>query len=152
MLRSSRAVPPCFVAGLLFALLFAVWGCGGSGPDNLVPVSGKVTIDGKTLTKGTVSYRPDKSQGNSSTEEPYGEISADGTYTLYTGAGEKKRKGAPVGKYHVLVEANEGVPPGTTATPKPIVNLKYSDPSKPLLHREVVENPKDGQYDLQVHR
>ncbi len=138
-------------AALLSILIFGIGGCGGSSaPGNLVPVSGKVICDGQPLTRGSVSFRADNAGGNTSTAEPYGTIEADGTYTLYT----EKHKGAPPGKYIVLVEASEEPPADIkdTVTPKAIVNPKYSDLEKPLLKVEVVENPKSGQYDLTVSK
>jgi hypothetical protein len=145
MPRSSSLPALRFVPVLLSAALLAVWGCGSSGPDGLVPVSGKVTVGGKALTKGSVSFRADKLRGNTSTAEPYGQINEDGTYTLYT----NKRAGAPVGKYVVLVEASEEPDPNNpSATPKAIVDPKYSDPERPILQIDVVDNPKPGHYDL----
>jgi hypothetical protein len=94
MMRSSRLSGIRRVPLILSALLVAAWGCGGSSDgEGLIPVSGKVTVGGKALTKGSVSYRPDKARGNTNPAEPYGEITADGTYTLYT----NKKKGAPAG-------------------------------------------------------
>lgn len=136
-------------AFLCCAALLAAWGCGGSsGPDNLVPVSGKVTLKGKALTRGTVSYRADKLRGSKETLEPYAEIQPDGTYTLYT----NKKPGAPPGKYIVLVEASEDIDPkNPSAAPKAIVDRKYANPEQPILQVDVVENPKPGQYDLPVN-
>jgi hypothetical protein len=120
-------------------------GCGGSsdGP-KLVPVVGKVTVGGKLLKTGSVSYRPDKSKGNTSTLEPAGDIEADGTYKLYT-AGEQ---GAPVGWYKVLVISFEPV-----ATPPPTkfyVHAKYGDVATSGLHYQVVEQPAADAYDIKV--
>jgi hypothetical protein len=150
MSRSGRLDGLRFVPLFLTPMLLGVWGCGGSGSSEaLVPVSGKVTIGGAPLTRGSISFRADKARGNKSTAEPYGEIKSDGTYTLYT----NKKPGAPAGKYIVLVEASEDVDPNKpSATPKAIVHPKYSDPDMPILQVDVVENPKPGQYDLAVTR
>jgi hypothetical protein len=102
-----------------------------------VPVSGKVTVAGKPLPRGSVSFRADTGRGNTATAEPYGEIQPDGTYTLYTG----KKRGAPVGKYVVLVAATEDVDPkNPSATPKSLVDPRYADPDKPILQVDVVDN------------
>src|SRR5262245_34440886 len=120
----SRAGRPRLATVLPCALLLAVWGCGGSGSANLVPVSGKVLAGGKALTRGTVSFRPDKSRKNLDTAEPSGEIGPDGTYTLYT----NKKAGAPPGKYFVLVEASEAIDPkNPSATPKSLIDPKWAD-------------------------
>src|SRR5690348_17264028 len=50
----------------------------------LVPVSGKVTLDNKPLTTGTVTLKPDKEKGNAAKVEPIGKIAEDGTYTIET--------------------------------------------------------------------
>jgi hypothetical protein len=48
------------------ALLWAGYGCGKDEADKFVPVAGKVTLDGKPLSVGSVSFRPDASKGNKS--------------------------------------------------------------------------------------
>ena len=73
----------------------------------LTPVKGKITVNGKALTTGNISFRPDNAGGNSSILEPSGDVADDGTYTIFTG----KRPGAPVGKYFVLVTAYEPIDP-----------------------------------------
>ncbi len=52
MLRMKTAL----VAGLLGGLV----GCGGDGQAPLVPVHGKVTLDGKPLVGKTVKFIPDE--------------------------------------------------------------------------------------------
>lgn len=148
MAWSSLVYRLCPATVLPCALLLAASGCGSSGAEGFIPVSGKVTIGGKALTRGTVSYRADKLRGNKSTAEPYAEIQPDGTYTLYT----DKKPGAPPGKYVVLVEASEDIDPrNPSAAPKAIVHQKYADSENPVLQRDVVDNPKPGQYDLEVN-
>src|SRR5262249_50069993 len=79
------------LAGACFALGSA--GCGDpSGVGTTVPVVGKVTADGQPVKAGTVSFRPDKSKGNTTVHEPFGEIDSQGNYKLFTG----KKEGAPV--------------------------------------------------------
>ncbi len=145
---SSRLRCVRFLPALLCAVLVTVLGCGGSSTSgNLISVSGKVTVGGKPLTRGSVSFRPDKARGNNGTAEPYGEIGADGTYTLYT----DKKPGAPLGKYVVLVVATEEVDPNNpSATPKSLINPKYGDPERPILQVDIVDNPKPAQYDLDL--
>src|SRR5262249_47603539 len=95
------------LAGAWLALGSA--GCGDpSGVGRTVPVAGKVTVDGRPVKAGTVSFRPDKSKGNTNAHEPYGEIDSEGNYTLFTGT----KKGAPVGWYRVAVMAAEPVDVG----------------------------------------
>lgn len=126
-----------FLCGLVLAL-----GCGSSGKDKLVPVSGKVTLSGTPLTAGQVAFHPDTAKGNTAKGVPAGAIGADGTYTLSTDG----KSGAPAGWYKVTVVTNF---PGVSGEPVPI-NAKYGNPSGSGLEREVVPSPASGAYDLQV--
>jgi hypothetical protein len=119
-------------------------GCGDSnGVGKLVPVVGKVMVDGKLLKNGSVSFRPDKAKGNNTVHEPAGDIDEQGTYKLYTAT----KEGAPPGWYKVLVSAAEvGVYPPTRF----YVDAKYGDIDKSDLKIEVVERPAEGAYDLQL--
>src|SRR5262245_47804404 len=78
------------------------------GVGKTVPVVGKVTAGGEPVKAGTISFRPDKSKGNTSEHEPYGTIDAEGNYKLFTG----KKEGASVGWYRVGVFAGEPVEVG----------------------------------------
>lgn len=64
----------------------------------LVPVSGKVLIDGKALSEGSIVFIP--KQGRVSA----GKINADGTFTLST---FQEGDGAPPGECKVVVHANK---------------------------------------------
>ncbi len=80
----------------IFCLLVALWmlaGCGDSAPA-LVPVTGKVTLDGSPLTKGSIRFQPDKDKGNTFGSECIGEVGADGIYKLTTVG----KDGAPAGR------------------------------------------------------
>jgi len=123
-------------------------GCSG-GSSGLVPVSGKVTVDGKPLTSGWVSFRPDKTKGNTSAEEPNAEINSQGEYTLRT----RGKPGAPPGAYKVVVSSSGAVTPDNTkvaAESKPLVNLTYSNPDTTTLTMTVVDKPEPGHYDLKL--
>jgi len=138
---------PAIAIGLILLLLLS--GCGSGDGQKLIPVSGKVTVAGTPLHRGNVSFRADTAAGEKTAAEPYGEISADGTSTLFT----SKKKGAPLGKYIVLVEASEEIDPkNASATPKSLINRKYADPSKPLLRIEVVESPKPDHFDIRLEK
>lgn len=135
----------CIGAGLAMMV-----GCGDSG-SNLVPVVGKVTVDGQPLTTGTgnVSFRPDK--GNPNRQEPYGSIDPEGTYRLVTAG----KEGAPPGRYRVLVTDMEPIDPKNPfpyPKRKTHVNLKYNDPKTTDLVIEVVPSPAPGAYDLRLKK
>ncbi|MCI0457369.1 MAG: hypothetical protein L0Z62_10405 [Gemmataceae bacterium] len=126
---------------LCLGLLIPLSGCGGSS-SGLIPVAGKVTVDDKPLTKGTVAYHPeDKGQGK---KTPSGEIGADGSYQLYT----EGKPGAPPGKYKVTVVSAGEVDSAKPQLSKSTVGRQFSDPKLTPLAKEVSASSKD--YDLKV--
>ncbi len=86
---------------LLLAAAVTPLGCGPSGP-KLVHVSGTVTLDGKPLTSGTVTFVADASKGNTQMGTPAGNIGTDGTYKIST----EGKNGSPLGWYKVTVVTN----------------------------------------------
>ena len=136
---------------LLGAVVVTVGLGGGCGPAavRLVPVQGKVMMEGQPLTTGTLVFKPDAEQGNSQTLEPAANIEADGSYTLYTTA----KEGAPLGWYQVGVvangPANEKDP---YAAPKSLIPARYAEVSTSALAVEVVEKPAAGAYDLKLKK
>jgi hypothetical protein len=138
----KRWLPLVALAGLVGL----VSGCGPS----LAPVSGKVTLtNGNPVTTGTVTYKPDKAKGNTSTAEARGEINSSGEYTLTTDG----KPGAPPGKYKVTVYSAEppsNDPAKMTAKQKYFVNPTFADAGTTPLEKEVVTSPAAGAYDLKV--
>jgi hypothetical protein len=124
------------------ACAWGVAGCSDSGVGKLVRVVGKVTVNGKPLANGSVSFRPDQAKGNTSVYEPAGDIDA-GTYELYTAT----RQGAPPGWYKVLVVSAE---PGVYPPKKLYADAKYADLATSGLNIEVVDNAPEGHYDLKL--
>ncbi len=62
----------CISGGILLA------GCSKKdGPGKLVPVSGKITLNGKPLKEGTVTFVADRRQDNKSTFFPSAQLNAD---------------------------------------------------------------------------
>jgi len=145
---SPFAVPAIFVGVILTP------GC-GQKEVTLAPVTGKVTVDGKPLTSGSVSLIPDVPLGSEGAKQASkiptlgpsgGEIGPDGTYKIYTSG----KEGAPLGKYRVRV-----VPPITEVkddkeVPDIGFDKKYTDANKTPLRIEVVPNPQPGAYDLKL--
>jgi hypothetical protein len=151
MIRFIRRTSGLFFLALCVGALPA--GCGGTYVDGVrvYPVSGKVLVQGQPLTgvpQGSVAFHPDKAQGNESMHIPTGKIGSDGTYELLTGG----KKGAPLGKYKVLVNAMENKIEEGPVTPRYILEEKYYALPKTDLTVEVVENPGPGQYDLKVNK
>lgn len=114
-----------------------VAGCGGSGGPEMAKVSGKVTYQGKPLTKGTISFisvDPSGSNANSV-------IGPDGSYTLQT---TNPNDGAVVGEYRVIVS---DIDPNALNTPAPgepvkkqerTIPEKYEKPDTSGLTKKVV--------------
>ena len=146
LVQSRVGMKSLVLAGVCF--VFVPAGCGdSSGVGKTVPVVGKVIVDGKPVKAGTVSFRPDKSKGNTSLHEPYGEIDSEGNYKLFTA----KKEGAPVGWYRVAVFAGEPVEIGNlSGQAKWYANPKYATIESSGLALEVVENPDPGVYDLRL--
>ncbi len=86
---------------LLVGITLGSFGCGGPAPTGAPtsPVKGRVTFQGKPVTKGTITFEPEGAG-----KEASGEIQADGTFVLTT---YKKDDGAVLGNHRVSV-ANAG--------------------------------------------
>jgi hypothetical protein len=89
--------------GVIAALFCVSGGFAGCGGPFDASVSGKITIDGKIVPCGMVTFQP-KAGGPIS----YARIEENGTYILRTG----REAGLPPGQYDVTVTANE--PPTAT--------------------------------------
>ena len=85
------------VHATLAALAAAAALCGCGGGLELIPVEGKVMLDGKPLTKGHVLTQPTAGRGSN------GNIQSDGTFALSSG----REEGALVGTHAVAVVAYE---------------------------------------------
>jgi hypothetical protein len=136
------------MAVALAAFLSVEVGCSSKveGP-TLIPVVGKVTLDGKPASEGAVAFR-DVGSGQ---VQPAGLISADGAYKVYLG----QQEGAPAGEYRVLVFVRQTprTPTGEIAgLPKMIMNQKFANEHSTPLRIEVKENVAPGAYDLAVTR
>lgn len=89
--------------GTLASLVFIfVGGCGSSSAPQIatVPVQGRITYQGKPLSKGSITFQPDDDG-----QPAHGEIQPDGTFELTTVA---KGDGAVPGKHIVSVIGTEG--------------------------------------------
>jgi hypothetical protein len=103
------------VAVVIVAAVTCVLGCGGAHDSS---VTGLVTLDGKAVPRGTVSYQPDAGG-----PPAYALIEEDGTYVVRTG----REEGLKSGSYSVTVTSNEPPsgpspnggppPPGKAITP-----------------------------------
>ena len=121
---SEKAVAPPLHRLLALGVLAAACGCSRQG-EKLVPVAGKVTVNGKPLAAGAVSFRPDAERGNTSLHHPTGVI-ADGRFELFT----LRQRGAPPGWYKVLVLADENQKGGAI---HPAMPRWATHPARPFL-------------------
>jgi len=131
---------------LVAVVAVALTGC-GSDPLNAASVKGKVLLDGKPLTKGSVRFVPDKAKGNTAGVEPTGVIGDTGEYELITNG----KSGAPLGSYTVCVVSGEIPDSGNpTAVPKGGPAPRFAQPETSKLSVDVVASPAAGAYDLKV--
>src|SRR5205823_3254619 len=126
---------------ILFTMFVAlsVTGC-GSGRPPVAPVKGKVTLDGKPLAKGTITFEA-TGKRPATGKIIDGEIVEMTTYT--TG------DGAPVGSHKVAVWATEDAAANVAANPgegkiganymtgKSLIPAMYNDPNTSGLSAEV---------------
>lgn len=122
-------------------------GCGGgSVTPELIPVMGKVTLEGQPVVEGAVSLRDASGQ-----LQPAGLIAADGTYKIYLG----KNEGAPAGEYRALVfvrQTPRNAAGEVTGLPKMIGNQKYASEHTTPLKITVKPDAAPGAYDLSLNR
>jgi hypothetical protein len=142
----------------VFCILLAmgVVGCGRTQPETLVPVTGIVEVEGQALKLGWVTFYPDEDGGNSQLSTPLAEIKNDGRYDLATNG----KRGAPPGKYKVVVAATREPLPARPPPPregKPwspawLHHEKYARPQTTDLRIEVVAQSSPGHYDLRLRK
>lgn len=133
------------VAGLIPVLGLSLMGCGSSGPP-MGRVSGKITYQGKPVTKGSVSFvstEPERPNAN-------GPIGTDGYYSLQT---TLPGDGAQVGDYLVSIsgkspdELNDPLP-GVVVKIKSAVPAKFENPATSTLKASVKSGSNSLDFDL----
>ena len=138
------------LAGVCLGLLMP--GCTRGRAGNLVPVCGRVLIEGRPLTTGTVTFQPDLARGNASKNLPMGLIDEVGAYELFTVG----KPGAAPGWYKVVVTASElsTAPsrPGQFPASKLLVHARYTDVRQTDLGVEVSNNSDGASCDLNLRR
>jgi hypothetical protein len=121
--------------------LVALSGC-GSGPSaggTCLPVKGKVTLGGKLLVGGDITFVPlDGAPGRA---RPEGTVDKSGNYSVKTAGTE----GAPAGKYRAVLTVS-----GEDREQLGQFDPLYSHWEKSPLVVEVKENVPAGAYDLKM--
>ena len=131
------------LAAILGALaLFPLAGCGGP---KRVAVSGTVTLDGKPLNGGVLSFSPDASKGNAARVNCTGPV-RDGHFELRTSGVVRSETGSgvPPGWYKVSLLTNL---PGQREIK---VNRKFTNPATSPLSVEVMDNPTPAAYNFKM--
>lgn len=106
---------PAVLCSLSMVLACALSGCGGGASYELVPVSGRVTLDGQPLANARVNFQPTRDQTDTGPGSS-GVTDAEGKYVLSV-AGETETAGAVPGKHMVTISANAGGEPASDAAP-----------------------------------
>ena len=147
-MATKRVLCGWFPLAILGAVgLACLPGCGGV---KRVPVSGTVTVDGKPLNGGTLTFNPDGAKGNTAQIAGNGAVK-DGHYELATSGITKADSGPglPLGWYKVTWN-----PPMLATKKKPQtsvdVNDKYKSVETTTLSVEVKENAQPGAYDFDL--
>jgi len=148
--HSTRRV--CGAALLALGLSSALLGgCGGGEVEKgLVPVSGRVSLDGGPWPKpGTITFVPTSKPGDSKNvvRSATASFDTDGNFTVVGGYGGAK--GLHPGSYWVAVDCPEGEPemplPGKKAQPaKNYAPSKYQSPESSGLTLQVAEGQSVG--------
>jgi hypothetical protein len=122
--------------------------CGKYEAAALVPVRGRILLDGRPVTRGSVSLRPD--DGAKSWDQPTGMIGTNGEYVVYTNG----REGAPPGKYRVVVFVTETAENSGAAAhpglPRSLVPERYNDPLRTPFRMNVTPHLSPDAYNLEV--
>ena len=116
----------CWMLTACFASL-CIGGCSGSPYD--ADVKGVVTLDGRPVGPGVVTFAPSDGKGNPSR----GNLDADGKYFLLT----KHDRGVHSGSYSVAVQAYKAS--------KPIApGERSNEPSVPLVPEKYLQTTTSG--------
>jgi hypothetical protein len=124
---------------LVLALLLLLLGGCSSGPYKPVPVSGRLTLNGKPLANVVVLFTPVRTESNKDPGPGSGGVSdAEGRYTLkLSGSGSS---GAVVGKHKVTFRPEQK---DDSTTDKP-VKTKTQLPTKWARKSQEIDVPAGG--------
>lgn len=142
------------VAGA-FVAFFTSAGCGGSSDaPRLVPVSGRVLVDGEPVERLTVIFAPDNQKGTSGPAS-VGATASDGSFTL-TAPGN--RSGAVAGFHRVTVTCPFDPSAGSSPTGEKEASsgcalpADYADPMRTPLLIEVTAASASSPVQIEILR
>jgi len=133
---------------------FALWilaGCGDYGPpknteglQDLQPVSGSVSFDGKPAAGALVLFLPADAP-DSSTYRIAGTVEEDGSFEMRTSVPEGTRPGVAPGEYVVTISWNELVDPRDRDSDEgpDLLPSRYKDHRTSGLRAEIVEGKNE---------
>jgi hypothetical protein len=137
-------------SAILVAACFVLTSCKKEEELILLPVSGKVTVDGKALVLGSVGFNPDSSKGNQFKKTLSTQIQPDGTYKLMTSTEKGMKEGAPAGWYKVTVAPEPGHTPEQANLKAEPFHKKFENLKLTTLLIEVKEGAPADAYDLKL--
>lgn len=123
-------------------IAFALLAVGGCGQRDMVPLVGKVTLDGNPLKTGVVTFHNLKNGPSG-----FGQIGPDGGYAARTGSLDGLRPG----DYAITVSAFEAPEPATgfvEKMPQALTPARYASPETSGLNCSVRQS--SGVYDIQL--
>ena len=140
---SFRLLCVCFSVFVLAAASSVLSGCGKKSGPALIPVSGKVTMEGSgPVTAGNVVLIPDSEKGVGAS----GQLDSSGNYDVQS----EGRKGAAAGKYKIIITPPTMPAPGQDPKKMNKFHPKYQDAKITPLAYEVKPDAPAGTYDLKV--
>ena len=128
----------------LASFVLVLVGCTPSDRLPTAPVSGRVTLDGRPLEMGSVTFVPQDGSGRPAT----GSIQSDGSYRLGTYDDDD---GALLGLHKISVVCREprGLPPNDGGG-RSLIPLKYSNPGTSELEYTVKDSSNEFNIELMV--
>lgn len=128
-------------------LLLGVAACTHDPIGRTVPVKGKVTLNGKPLTTGSVVFWPDEENGNTGSFEAGAQINKEGAFDLFTHG----KHGAPPGAYRVTVMAQEPIDKKSPYAKRSLlVPEVYTKKDETPLRVVIAEHPPPDAYELKL--
>lgn len=133
------------IAIFLTPILFTASGCGSTSAEpefvsKLVPVTGKVTLDGEPLSGVMINYLP--AEGQPGGEIAFGLTDETGTYTLQTqlaGQSPEDSEGALPGNYRIYI--HKLVLPDGSAVPEGLSDAEAEEKGAKQLLSDQYSSP-----------
>ena len=146
-----KMFPRQFIAlTLIYSVIAGLTGCSLGAPPKPIPVTGRVAVNGKPLTKGLISFVPlagesDEARPSTSVIQP------DGTYKT---SSFKDGDGLPAGRYKIVVtsDAQSLTAEEMAAGKKPVSMIPqiYTNSLTTPLTLEVIDDGTPIEHDVDL--